>query len=127
LEELSSGATRGGKRKLKPIEVLCRVQQLLQLGDTLAAVRKACHRPRPVEATPQLIEGIRRIHEAYGFPPEAYAFVGVDDTTLRRAGVLPERGLRDRPSLRRTKMSPRAQQNGLAPGGARQKPRRGAA
>lgn len=88
LEELSQGTIRGGKRELKPIEVLSRVQELLDLGEPLASIRKACPKPRPVEATPEIVEGIRRIHEAYTFPPAAYHFVGLDTATLRKAGVL---------------------------------------
>ncbi len=88
LEELSQGTSRGGKRELKPIEVLSRVQELLELGEPLASIRKACPKPRPVEATPEIVEGIRRIHEAYTFPPEAYHFVGLDTATLRKAGVI---------------------------------------
>ncbi len=93
LEELSQGAARSGKRELKPIEVLSRVQELLLLGEPLASIRKACPRPRPVEATPEIIEGIRRIHEAYTFPAVAYRFVGLDAEALREAGVIePKRG-----------------------------------
>lgn len=41
-----------------------------------------------MEATPEIVEGIRRIHEAYTFPPEAYHFVGLDTATPRKAGVI---------------------------------------
>jgi len=93
LDELANGAARGGKRQLKPIDVLARVQELIALGEPLASIRKACPRPRAVEATPEIIEGIRRIHLAYDFPPDAYAFVGLDARTLQRAGVLPAKGV----------------------------------
>jgi hypothetical protein len=89
LTELAQGAARGGKRELKPIDVLSRVAELLALGEPLASIRKACPRPRPVEATPEVIEGIRAIHRAYAFPPEAYEFVGIDAEARRRAGVGP--------------------------------------
>jgi hypothetical protein len=88
LEELARGAARGGKQKLKPIDVLLRIQELLDLGEPLGSIRKACPLPRPVEATAELVDGIRRLHRAYGFPAEAYRFVGLDEATLRRAGVL---------------------------------------
>jgi hypothetical protein len=111
LEELAQGASRGGKRDLKPIEILSRVQELLELGEPLASIRKACPKPRPVEATPEIVEGIRRIHEAYTFPAEAYGFVGLDAEALRRAGVIaPKRSPKRktarpeaRPSVRGTK------------------------
>lgn len=102
LEELAKGAARGGKRELKPIDVLSRVQELLSLGEPLSSIRKACPRPRPVEATPEVIEGVRRIHEAYAFPAEAYAFVGIDAEALRAAGIVDRaRAERARPGLRR--------------------------
>ena len=110
LEELAAGAARGGKRELKPIDVLSRVQELLALGEPLASIRKACPKRRPVEATPSIIEGVRRIHEAYAFPAEAYAFVGLDAEALQGAGVLPAR---ERPGLRSTR-SPPARRRGAA-------------
>jgi hypothetical protein len=110
LDELAKGAARGGKRELKPIDVLSRVQELIALGEPLPSIRKACPKPRPVEATPEVIEGIRRIHEAYAFPADAYAFVGLDADALRAAGVLPER---PRPGLRRTGPPP-ARRRGAA-------------
>lgn len=90
LEELSQGTIRGGKRELKPIEVLSRVQELLDLGEPLASIRKACPKPRPIEATPEIVEGIRRIHAAYTFPVAAYTFVGLDTAALKKAGVIAE-------------------------------------
>jgi hypothetical protein len=103
LEELAAGAARGGKRELKPIDVLSRVQELLALGEPLASIRRACPKRRALEATPEILEGVRRIHEAYAFPVEAYAFVGLDAEALTEAGVLPPRG---RPGLRSTRTSP---------------------
>jgi hypothetical protein len=94
LKELADGVARGGKRELKPIDVLSRVQELLALGEPLASIRKACPRPRPVEITQEIVEGIRRIHRAYTFPVEAYAFVGLAEDALREAGILPGPGLR---------------------------------
>ena len=87
LHELSEGSARGGKRELKPIEILTRVKDLLELGEPIASIRKVCGPRRSVPPTPALVEGIRRLHRAYHFPFEAYRFVGIDDETLRRAGV----------------------------------------
>jgi len=89
LEELGSGTARGSKRELKPIEVLTRVQELLALGEPLAAIRKACPKPRPVEVTPEVVEGIRAIHRAYAFPVAIYGFVGLGAEALREAGLVP--------------------------------------
>lgn len=88
LQELAEGAARGGKRELKPIDVLARVQALLDLGEPLASIKRACPAPRPAPPTPEVIDGVRRLHKAYGFALEAYRFVGIDDLTLRKAGVL---------------------------------------
>lgn len=101
LEELAAGVARGGKRELKPIDVLSRVRELLELGEPLSSIRKACPKPRPVEATPEVIEGIRRIHRAYTFPAAVYGFVGLDAETLRKAGVVRGGSGEPRPGLRR--------------------------
>lgn len=103
LDELTKGAARGGTRELKPIDVLSRVQELIGLGEPLSSIRRACGKPKPVEATPEIIEGVRRIHEAYAFAADAYAFVGLGHEILRAAGVLAERS---RPGLRRTNPPP---------------------
>ncbi|HEY4120001.1 MAG TPA: hypothetical protein VGM56_19185 [Byssovorax sp.] len=88
LKELADGVAGRGKRELKPVDVLSRVRELLELGEPLAAIKKACPARRAVEPTPAVVEGIRRLHEAYKFPLEAYRFVGVGDDVLRAAGVL---------------------------------------
>ncbi len=89
LDELAKGTARGGKRGLKPVDVLARVQELLELGEPIGSIQATCATPRPVEATPEVIAGIRRLHDAYAFPVEAYAFVGLDAAMLREAGILP--------------------------------------
>ena len=38
--ELKAGASRAAKRPLKPIDVLLRVQSLIELGEPLASIRK---------------------------------------------------------------------------------------
>jgi len=88
LKELADGAARGGKRELKPIDVLSRVQELLELGEPIESIRKACPRPRPVEATPEIIERLRQIHQAYTFAAAVYGFVGIGPDALRKAGVV---------------------------------------
>ena len=114
LQELGRGAARGGKRGLKPIDVLSRVQELLSLGEPLASLRKVCPRPRPVAVTPDVVEGLRRIHRAYAFPAEAYAFVGLDDEALRQAGILPAPGAPAHPGLRSTRPRSRTGAGGNA-------------
>src|SRR5260221_13149180 len=59
LEELKQGTSRSGKRALKPIDILLRVQALLDLDEPIASLRKACKAPRPVTVSPVVIEGVR--------------------------------------------------------------------
>lgn len=87
LLELESGKARGSGRPLKPVDVLSHVTELLALGESLAAIRKVC-RPRPAPPIDaRFIETLTRLHRAYGFPKEAYSFVGVSDEALKRAGI----------------------------------------
>lgn len=86
LRELAAAAA--GERDMKPVDVLGHVQALLDLGEPLASLRKAYPPRRPVDATDAVVEGARRIHQAYGFSADAYRFVGLDDAVLKRAGVL---------------------------------------
>ena len=67
--------------------MLTRIDALLSLGESLAAIKKVCRPPKPVASSPEVVAGVKRLHEAYGFPAEVYAFVGIDDATLRRAGI----------------------------------------
>ena len=91
LLELESGKARGSGRPLKPVDVLSHVTELLDLGEGLASIRTVC-RPRPApQVDPRFIESLVRLHRAYGFPKEAYAFVGISDETLKRAGILGSR------------------------------------
>ncbi|NUO50522.1 MAG: hypothetical protein HOV80_16830 [Polyangiaceae bacterium] len=87
LSELEKGTARAGAQPLKPIDILSRVQALLDLGETVAAIKKACKPPRAIDATAELVERVRRLHEAYGFHPEAYQFVGIDAPTLKKARI----------------------------------------
>lgn len=86
LQELASGTTNTG-HDLKPIDVLLRVQALLDLGETAASIGAAVAAPAPLKTTDALVDGVRRLHEAYGFAAEAYRFVGIDDAALAMAGV----------------------------------------
>lgn len=89
VKELEEGMARG-KRELKPIDVLLRVQELLELGEPLSNLRKVVKiRQLPPEASAEGLEDVvARLHEAYGFRPEAYRFVGLGDDILAKAGIL---------------------------------------
>jgi hypothetical protein len=87
LEELAEGVARRGKRALKPVDVLARVDELLALGEPLASIRKVCPPPPLIEMTPEVAEVLRQLHSAYRFSEEAYRFVGLDLGALRKAGL----------------------------------------
>lgn len=89
LKELSDGKARGA-RELKPLDVLQRVQELMDLGEPLANIRKVAKvRKSPVPAE-GIIDVVERLHRAYAFRPEVYRFVGIGEDVLRAAGVLPD-------------------------------------
>ncbi len=89
LSELEAGRRRGSNRELKPVEILARVDELLGMGETPAALRKVL-KPRQLPAEAGALVGVlKQLHQAYGFRAEAYRFLGLDDAVLRAAGVLP--------------------------------------
>ncbi len=87
LKELEDGKARG-HRDLKPLDVLQRVQELMDLGETLSSIRKVAKVRKTNLAPESLLDIVHRLHEAYKFRPEAYRFVGIGDDILRGAGVL---------------------------------------
>ncbi|NUP14487.1 MAG: hypothetical protein HOW73_51310 [Polyangiaceae bacterium] len=87
LAELREGKARGNGKALKPIDILVRVDALLALGEPLASIKKAAKPPRPVPATPDVVDGVKRLHAAYRFRPEVYAFVGIDERVVAKAGA----------------------------------------
>jgi len=98
MKELEEGMARG-KRELKPIDVLLRVQELLDLGEPLSQLRKVVKvRALPPEATAEgLMDVVARLHEAYGFRPEVYRFVGLGDDVLAKAGITGDDATKKRP------------------------------
>lgn len=87
LKELEAGKARGS-RDLKPLDILLRVQQLMDLGEPLSSIRKVT-KVKKVAAVSETIVGIvERLHRAYSFRPEVYRFVGIGEEVLREAGVL---------------------------------------
>jgi hypothetical protein len=87
LRELEQGKVRGA-RELKPLDVLVRVHELLELGEPLRSIRKVAKVRKALVAPDAMVEVVSRLHKAYGFRPECYRFVGVDDDVLRTAGVI---------------------------------------
>jgi hypothetical protein len=87
LRELESGKVRGA-REMKPLDVLQRVHELMELGETLGAIRKVAKVRKNTVPPESIVEVVGRLHKAYGFRPECYRFVGVSDEVLKSAGVL---------------------------------------
>lgn len=93
LRELEQGTGRGSK-ELKPLDVLQHVHELLELGETLGSIRKVSRIKKMPSLGEGVVEVVQRLHKAYGFRPEAYRFVGLDDEVLKTAGVLSADGKR---------------------------------
>jgi hypothetical protein len=89
LKELETGKARG-TRDLKPLDVLLRVQELLELGEGVSALRKLV-KIKKVGLGEDLPVAITRLHKAYNFRPEVYRFVGIGEDLLREVGVIPRR------------------------------------
>lgn len=87
LRELEAGAGRGEK-DLKPLDVLQHVQELLEMGEPLANIRKVAKVRKSALPPESIVDVVQRLHKAYGFRPEAYRFVGIGDEVLREAGVV---------------------------------------
>ena len=87
LKELEAGKARGSK-ELKPLDVLQRVQELMDLGEPLASIRKVTKVKKSAVAPDSIVDVVERLHRAYGFRPEVYRFVGIGEDILREAGVL---------------------------------------
>jgi hypothetical protein len=98
LRELEAGRARGS-RELKPLDVLQRVQELMDLGEPLSAIRKVAKVRKSTVAPEAIVGVVERLHRAYSFRPEVYRFVGIGEEVLREAGVLGE-GKRSRARAR---------------------------
>jgi hypothetical protein len=94
LRELEQGTARGAK-ELKPLDILQRVQELLELGEPLRSIRKVSKvRTRlvlPQVAAEAVVDVVERLHKAYNFRPEAYRFVGIGEDVLQQAGVVAQK------------------------------------
>jgi hypothetical protein len=91
LRELENGVARGS-RELKPLDVLQRVQELIDLGEPISAIRKIAKVSKSARKSgamdDAMIDVVKRLHEAYNFRPETYRFVGIDEDVLLSAGVV---------------------------------------
>ena len=87
LRELASGRARGARGPLKPLDLLSKLEELLQLGEPAQSLRRVC---RPL-STPRdegaLVRAVAELHRAYGFRPDAYRLAGLPEAVLHQAGV----------------------------------------
>ena len=95
LKELEAGKARGS-RELKPLDILQRVQELMDLGEPLSSIRKVTKVKKTPAEPDAIVDVVERLHRAYSFRPEVYRFVGIGEDVLRDAGVLAEAGKRGR-------------------------------
>ena len=93
LEELEKGMARGS-RELKPLDVLQRVHELIELGEPLSSIRKVAKIRKTTVPPESVVEIVSRLHKAYNFRPETYRFVGIGEDVLRNAGVLGDEAVR---------------------------------
>jgi len=77
LKELKEGK-RG--QPLKPIEIITHASELLDMGETIASIRKNGLKANKVELDGQeeKAEAVRRAQEAYQFHPEVWKLLGID-------------------------------------------------
>lgn len=99
LKELEAGKARGS-RELKPLDILQRVQELMDLGEPLSSIRKVAKVKKSAVSPESIVGVVERLHRAYSFRPEVYRFVGIGEEVLREAGVLTESAKRGRPRPR---------------------------
>jgi hypothetical protein len=91
MKELEDGMARGA-RELKPLDVLQRVQELIDLGEPLSSIRKVAKVKKANLPPESVVEVVGRLQKAYAFRPEVYRFVGINEDVLRSAGVLEDDG-----------------------------------
>ena len=89
LAELDKGTRKGGDG-MKPIDLLVRVNSLLELGEKISTVRKVVHSRSARHLPPEFaVEILREVHTAYHFRSEAYRFLGLPHDTLVEAKLIP--------------------------------------
>src|SRR5262249_21916347 len=87
LRELENRTARGA-RELKPLDVLQRVEELLELGEPLASIRKVSKMRKPPTFPEGAVDVVGRLRKACGVGPETSRCVGIGEDVLRGGGVL---------------------------------------
>ena len=86
LRELEAGTGHGDKA-LKALDLLNHVTELLALGEPMGSLRKARKPPKALPVSEETVSLVRRLHKSYGFPRQAYRWVGIGEDTLKKARV----------------------------------------
>jgi hypothetical protein len=73
--------------EIKPVDLLLKVQELLDLGEPVAALRKVVPVRRSRVAPPGAVEALARMAKAYAISASAYRFLGLPDGVLVAAGI----------------------------------------
>src|SRR5882724_836879 len=66
LRELEAGKARGS-RELKPLDILQRVQELMDLGEPLSSIRKVTKVKKTAVSAETIVGVVERLHRAYSF------------------------------------------------------------
>ncbi len=62
---------------LKAIDVVSHVNELMEIGETFASLKKQGVKPRKTDVTPEVLETVGRTQEAYGFRADAWRMLGI--------------------------------------------------
>jgi hypothetical protein len=73
---------------LKPVDLLLKVQELLNLGETVTALRKVVPVRRTRNVPPGAAEALARMAAAYDLSVAAYRFLGLPEEVLAEAGIV---------------------------------------
>lgn len=75
IKELKEG--KSGK-PLKPADVVGHTDQLMEIGETLASLKKQGVKPRKTAVSEDVLEAARATQKAYGFRAEAWKMLGLN-------------------------------------------------
>jgi hypothetical protein len=101
IKELKEGR-RG--QPLKPIDFVSHVNELLDMGETVASLKKQGVKPRRTEETPEIMDVVRHTQQAYNFRPEAWRMLGLRmeaGASKAARGTRPSSKSRGRPTRRK--------------------------
>ncbi len=78
LTRLLAEFEESSKRGMKPVEILSRVAELMELGETVQSLSKLHPLPRPRKLDAATAGLVLEMDANYGFPAGAYLFLGIE-------------------------------------------------